>query len=111
MPAGLVEAAVPFEVAEVVDEPACRSKPRWPVLVTATGSLPVTTALTVGDTTDTAAVGLAASVPSNASTGTGLRAITLGSLGLVSNGSVLERARASDSGRLSMGHLMVFIIP
>jgi autotransporter-associated beta strand protein len=59
-----------------------------PVVITATGSLPTTTALTVGDIADTAAVGTTASVTFNASTGTGVRQITLASLNIVSNGTV-----------------------
>jgi autotransporter-associated beta strand protein len=69
------------------------------VVVTAAGSLPTTTALAVGDTTDTAAVGLAASVVFNASTGATVRTITLGSLGIVSNGLVTVAAPATVAGR------------
>lgn len=59
-----------------------------PVTITASGSLPVTTDLTVGDPSDTIAVGLTASVTFNASTGVGIRVIKLNSLTLASNGTV-----------------------
>jgi autotransporter-associated beta strand protein len=62
------------------------------VNVTGTGSFPTATNLTVGDPTDllaaNAAVGQTAALDFNASAGTSIRAITLASLNLASNGSV-----------------------
>ncbi len=70
-----------------------------PVTVTSSGSLPVTTGLTVGDTTDTTAVGLTASITFNASAGSIVRPITLGSLSIVSNGSVALQKSSSTANR------------
>jgi autotransporter-associated beta strand protein len=58
------------------------------VLVTASGQLPTTTDLTVGDTTDIAAIGTTAQLTYNASTGSFIRPIALNSLNLHSNGTV-----------------------
>jgi autotransporter-associated beta strand protein len=70
-----------------------------PVTVTSTGSLPITTNLTVGDPADVAAIGLSANVVFNASTGSGIRPITLASLTLASNGSVSIAKPASIASR------------